>query len=163
MTTAALEQMAVPEVSEALQFPEAIKEQVSAYLRTLGLRDPALIKAVTGACLQRASRRAAPGAHHELLRRALEEAQRRFDGALGQALNLQGSKSPHALAAARAVLLLEDTEVDADALMRGQQDLSGVTSSICSRLPQATPPESRLPMHEQPLSFFFSRSSHSRN
>ena len=162
MTTVTLQQPDSAAEQHSSEFPKAIEDRVSAYLHKLGLRDPALIKALTDACLHRASRRAAPGGRHELLRRALEEAQRRFDNALGQSLNLHGSKNAHALAAARAAILLEDTAVDTDHLMRAPQDLSGAVGSLDPHLPRATPPESRLSMHEQPISFFFSRSSQPR-
>ena len=143
-------------------FPPDVEAQVIAYLRKLGLRDQDLISHLGEACLHRASRRAAPGAHHELLRRALEEAQRRFDHALALSLSLQGTKNQHALAAARAALLLGNTALESEKFLHAQGDMRGEAGSLLQATPQATPPESRLPMHEQEFSFFFTRSSATR-
>ncbi|WP_052807893.1 hypothetical protein [Methyloterricola oryzae] len=136
-------------------FPPVVEARVVAYLDRLGIRDQDLVRRLSAACLQRASRRAAPGQHEELLRRSLEEAQRRFDAALAQSLNLQGVKHLHDLAAARAALLLGEGAMASDSVLQGQDGEDAKLASLAAIIPQATPPEVPQEMHEQPISFLF--------
>jgi hypothetical protein len=140
-------------------FPPMVEARVIAYLNRLGIRDQDLLRRLSAACLQRASRRAAPGQHEELLRRALEEAQRRFDAALAQSLHLQGVKNQHALAAARAALLLGKGAMASDSVLQGQEGENATLAFLAATIPQATPPEVPQEMHEQPISFLFRKPS----
>lgn len=138
-------------------FPPEVEARVVAYLNRLAIRDQELVRRLAEACLQRASRRAAPGQHEELLRRALEEAQRRFDAALAQSLHLQGVKNQHALAAARAALLLGDGGTGSEGFMQDPEGKANELGFLAAVTPQATPPEEPQDMHEQPISFLFRR------
>ena len=144
-------------------FPEAVKTRLAAYLGRLGLRDPSLIEMLAEECLHRARRRAAPGSQEELLRRALEEAQRRFDHAIALALNLTGSKDSHPVAGARAALLLgSDTSISSDSLFCRHEGVAEMASKLHAAAPIATPPESNLAMPDQQISFIFSGSPKAR-
>ena len=138
--------------------PACAGERVVAYWRRLGLSDPALIDSLTEECLHRARRRMGRGSDEELLMRALEEAQRRFDHALARALHLPPSGDVHAIAAARAALLLESGGFCSDSLFRSGEPAPDVQSKLQAILPRSTPPEAHLPMSEAPLSFWLFKS-----
>lgn len=136
---------------------ESIRAGVVAYLQRLGLVDPELIEVLAEDCLQRARRKIAPDAPREdFFRRALEEVQRRYDFAVAQAFNLS-SKEFHLAAALRAALLLNGEP--SDFLFRPGDDQAERIARLQAALPMATPPEARLEMKEQPISFFFSSST----
>lgn len=139
--------------------PPQIRQQVAAYWRDLGIAAPELAQSLADECLARAGRRVAPKANEELLRRALEEAQRRFDAALGRALSLPAGQ-PHALSAARAAFLLTRDGLAADGLFQSGETAAEVGSRIRAVLPHPTPPESALTMTEAPLRFWLFRSPH---
>lgn len=144
-----------------------VKARVITYLGTLGLRDAASMDKLSEECLQRARRRAAPGDRDELLRRALEEAQRRFEAAIARLMGVSGIKDFHIVAASRAALLLGGaSDICIDSLMHGFEDqaesAARVNAWLKAALPQPTPPEASLPMHEHPISFFFSPSAKNR-
>ena len=70
---------------------EANKKSVTTYLKQLGLKAPTLLETLSEELMHRAKRRVAPDApDEEVLRLALDEAQRRFDNAIMQTLNLSG-------------------------------------------------------------------------
>ena len=149
-----------PDVASSPHGPSvaAVKERLLAYLGRLGLKESDLIEMMADECLNRARRRAAPGSQEELLRRALEEAQRRFDHVLARTLNLTGAKDHHPIAGARAAILLGcAAEVRVDHLFRHQDGQTETASRLRTALPLATPPESNLAMPDQPISFLFSR------
>ena len=135
----------------------SIQDRVSAYLRKLGLGDEALIRRLAAECLQSARRRVAPGSESELLRRSLEEAQRRFNQALGSRLGITGSTTDdeRSLAAARAATLLRTRPSPTDALFDGKADGCEWLDEIKQTLPVSTPPESPLDMHECSLRFWW--------
>jgi|GEM_PF-557244 len=140
-----------------------IKERVVAYLQNLGLSRQDLIENLADDCLNRARRRVGRGAGDELLKRAVEEAQRRFDHALARAMRLSPSKDPHPIAAARAALLLMSSPSVDDALF-GNPDPSSETGEMLREiLPRPTPPEDPVPMAEQPLRFWLFKSTHQRS
>lgn len=145
-----------PEISSP-----GVRGQVMAYWRTLGLADPELIASLTQDCLHRAMRRVGRGSDEELLRRALEEVQRRFDHALARALGLPPSNDPHPVTAARAAFLLDKERVSADALF-GHGDAAEVAKYLQKILPRSTPPEAHLSMPEAPLRFWLFKSPHHR-
>lgn len=128
---------------------------VSRYLRQLGLKDDTLIAELAQDCLECARHRAAPGSEHELLRRALEEAQRRFNQALVKTLHIA---RPHdddrPLAAARAAVLLRTPPFPTEALFRDDSNPPEWADELTLSLPVSTPPESPLDMHETHLRFW---------
>jgi hypothetical protein len=142
--------------------PAAIKTRVVAYLGRLGFSDPGVIEALAEECLHRARRRAAPGSQEELLRRTLEEVQRRFDHAIALALDLAGSKDFRPVAGARAAILLGGAGISSDSLFHRQEGLAEMASALRAALPVATPPEANLVMPDQHISFLFSRSPKAR-
>lgn len=136
-----------------------IEARVSAYLKRLGLQDPALTRQLAEECLERARRRAAPGSESELLRRSLEEAQRRFNQALSTALGINKVEDDERpLAAARAAFLLRGQALPADELFRDPVHAQEWAGAVSSALPNATPPESPLEMHAHPLRFWLFKS-----
>lgn len=146
--------------SVAPDLAEQVKQGVVAYWRELGVNDPALIERLAEECLQRAGRRVGQKVvDEELLRRALEEAQRRFDHALGRALRLPPSADPQPIAAARAAFLLNKDKVSADSLFEGETPPDLVTQ-LQAVLPQSTPPEAPQTMDETPLRFWLFKSTH---
>jgi hypothetical protein len=137
-----------------------IKPRLFAYLDRLGVRDPALREDLADESLLRAHRKVAPGCDEELLRRALEELQRRFDGALARTLGLSGNRDAQTIAAARAALLLDGSlRSKTERLLHGSEDLPAVAEQLRAAIPRSTPPEAPLAMDDQIISFFFSRPS----
>jgi hypothetical protein len=134
--------------------PAHIKERVVAYWRRLGLTDPALIDSLAEDCLHRAKRRLGRRTDEALLMRTLEEAQRRFDHALARALRLPPSGDIHAIAAARAALLLSGDGLGSDCLFRPGEPPPEFQAQLQAALPRSTPPEAHLSMPEAPLSFW---------
>ena len=136
-----------------------IVARVAAYLQRLGCSDPALIQSLAQECLQRARLRAAPGSEPELLRRSLEEAQRRFNQALGAALHLAPGPDERPLAAARAAFLLRGEKLDADALFRADARAAHTwCDEVSATLPHSTPPESPLDVPVKPMRFWLFKS-----
>lgn len=133
-----------------------------AYWRHLGLTDPGLVERLGDECLHRAQRRVVKGADEELLRRALEEAQRRFDHALARAAHLPPSNDHHPVAAARAAFLMAADRFSADALFDSTDPPPDFGPSLQEFLPHSTPPEARLVMPETPLRFWLFKSTHQR-
>jgi AcrR family transcriptional regulator len=157
----------VPAVEPALAYefpeswPEPVRLRIMAYWRELGLTDPALIETLADDCLDRARRRVGRGSDEgELLRRALEEARRRFDHALTWALGLPPSEDHRPLAAARAAYLLAEERIPADSLFAPGASASDLSLRLRKALPRATPPEAPLPMPEAPLRFWLFKSPH---
>lgn len=144
--------------------PEAdvddVCQRLVIYFRHLGYRDAAQIDTLVGECLQKARRKVAHGSRDELIRRALEEAQRRFESTIASVLALNGSKDMRSVAAASAALLLGGVEgLDITGLLQSE-DPSEWLQRLRAALPRPVPPEAHLSMHEQPIRFFFSRSTH---
>ncbi len=129
------------------------------YLRRLGVKEPALLDALATECLSHARRRVAPGLNDELLRRAIEEAQRRMDAALARVLDFNATRDLHALAGARAALLMCGEAPSTDFLFEKQEPDSERLSRLKAKLPVATPPETPRAMAPQKLEFLFFKSS----
>jgi hypothetical protein len=148
------------DVAEGLEAVHASKEatmkSLTAYLKKLGLKDTHLLETLSVEFMQRARWRVAPDVpHEEVLRLALEEAQRRFDNAIIHTLNFT-SKDFQLIAAVRAAILLNGES--SDFLFQPEDNQAERIAKIQVALPMATPPEARLGMEEQPISFFFSSS-----
>jgi hypothetical protein len=139
-----------------------LRERLVAYLNVLGVKDAAQANVIAVDALSRARRKVAPGLNEELFRRALEDIQRCLDLALTRSLGLGLTSDTRAVSGARAALLMGQgvsTDVLLDSAALPPLDIEALRSA----LPQATPPESPLPMHEQPFSFFFGPSSLSKS
>lgn len=132
---------------------EGLKEPVQAYLRRLRFKDPELIEALARECLLAASRRGSQN-KQKLLRRALEEAQRRLDQALAQALDLYPEDTA-SVTAARAALLLAREATDSDDLIRPAPGREGLLVKLKAHLPISVPPEAPSSMPVQSLEFWF--------
>lgn len=146
-----------PETSEGKSKSQLIS-QVEAYWRQLGLTDPVLIESLSHDCLNRARRLIGRPDEGELLRRALEEAQRRFDHALANAMGMPPSNDPQPLAAARAALLLSP-EWSGDTLFRHDETTRQLADRLRPVLPVSVPPESHLTMKTEPLDFWLFKST----
>ncbi|MFN5746751.1 MAG: hypothetical protein ACK443_11810 [Methylococcaceae bacterium] len=131
-----------------------ILRQIATYWQALGLTDPLLISSLAEDCLTRARRRVGRVSNDELLRRSLEEAQRRFDHALANAVGLPPSNDPHPIAAARAALLLAARDASLNCLFAHDESTRELGAALQEVLPQATPPESHLTMRVKPLRFW---------
>lgn len=129
-----------------------VQERVSAYWRGLGLRDPVLIDGLSRDCLQRARRLVVREDGEALLRRAIEEAQRRFDLALASAMELPPSNDPQPLAMARAALLLSGE--GAETLFRHDETTRTLKARLSPQLPVPIPPESPLTMRPVAIDFW---------
>ena len=135
---------------------DAVGKRVTAYFRQLGVKDEQLLESLSQECLHRAIRKLAPTVpQEELLRRALEEAQRRFDHALAHALNLPNPDF-HSTASAEAALLLGGDS--SDFLFSPKDEPAERIDRLNKALPYPTPPETPLGMEAQPISFFFDSS-----
>ncbi|MFN3919435.1 MAG: hypothetical protein ACK4JF_03985 [Methylohalobius sp.] len=132
---------------------EQLKEHVAAYLKRLRFADPDLIEDLASECLDRASGRERWDLQR-LLRRALEEAQRRLDLALAQGLGLRLPEDAAAVTAARAALLLTQDPVCADDLIRPSPERSALLARLKAHLPLAIPPEVPGAMPIQDLEFW---------
>ena len=132
--------------------PEAIT-RVADYLRHLRLTDEVLIQSLAEDCLRRAQRLMGRESEAELVRRGLEEAQRRFDHALAAAVGMPPSNDPHPLAAIRAALLLND-QLSSDALFRHDHTTLELKDALREALPRSTPEEARLEMKPVPFDFW---------
>lgn len=140
-----------------------IRQRLLVYLGQLGLREPSLVATLADECVQRAKRRTAPGAEDELMRRALEEAQRRFDHAVARVADLVAGKDFHTIAAARAAFLWGCAgDLSSDDLFRPHVDIKEFAGRLRPVLPQPVPPESNLQMPDQHITFLFSRSKRAR-
>ena len=137
---------------------EPIRAKVADYWKSLRLTDEVLIGNLVEDCLNRARLRVGRASSPELLRRAIEEAQRRFDHALASAIGLPPSNDPHPLAAARAALLLTPG-LSADSLFRHDASTRELKERLESLLPQSTPPESHVSMTPVPLRFWLFKST----
>jgi len=137
---------------------DAVLKRVREYWRTLGLSDEVLIDSLSADCLIRGRRLVSRTHPEELLRRALEEAQRRFDHALAAAFGLPPSNDPYPLAAARAAFLMAPN-ISADTLFRHDETTRQLRESLAGQLPQSTPPESPLEMLPVPLDFWLFQST----
>jgi hypothetical protein len=135
-----------------------VLERISAYWNQLGLVDEDLIASLSRDCLASARRRVGRASSADLLRRALEEAQRRFDHALATAAGLPPTNDPHPLAAARAALLLSDG-FPADSLFAHDDVTRHLKERLAHSLPQPTPPEARVTMTPVPLRFWLFKST----
>lgn len=132
---------------------ENLEQHVRAYLRKLRFQDPELIEVLTLECLHRARWRVGRQDLQESLHRAFEEAQRRLDQALACALDLRLPRDTALVAAARAALLLTQTPVCADDLIRPSPGRAALLASLKAQLPIATPPEVPASMPTQVLEF----------
>lgn len=135
--------------------------RIAEYWESLGLTDAALIASLAEDCLAKAKRLVGRGSSPHLLRRALEEAQRRFDHALAAAIGLPPSNDPQPLAAARAALLLSK-ELTPDCLFAHNEATRQLRERLAHALPQPTPPEARVTMTPAPISFWLFTSTDSR-
>ena len=140
--------------------PGDVRDQVIHYWHSLGLVDHKLVQTMTDECIAQARKRVGRDAPDELLRRSLEEAQRRLDHALGRALGLAPSRDPQPLTAARAAFLLTKDGAAADALFRDVESATEFCRPLRGILPRATPPEAHLNMPQTPLDFWLFRSTH---
>jgi hypothetical protein len=131
---------------------DELKERIGHYWQMLGLTNQDLIASLTGDCLSKARRLAGRASEMELLRRALEEAQRRFDHALASAVGMPPSNDPHPLAAARAALLLTP-DLSADCLFAHDDSTRELKDRLLGCVPRSTPEESPVTM--TPVSFRF--------
>jgi len=143
--------------SSAGDYP-LLQERLVAYLNVLGVKDDAQANVIAVEALSRARRRVAPGLNEELFRRALEDIQRHLDLALTRALGLGLTSDTRAVSGARAALLMGQG-ITADVLLDAAVQQTLDIDALRSALPQATPPEAPLSMHEQPFSFFFGASA----
>lgn len=132
--------------------------RVEAYWRQLGFKDSVLIESLSKDCLQRARRLVVRPDDAELLRRALEEAQRRFDHALASAMGIAPSNDPKPLAAARAALLLAP-DLSADTLFRHDESTRELAERLRAAKPVAVPPEAHLEMKPVPIDFWLFQST----
>lgn len=138
---------------------ESTRQALLDYLRDLHVKDAVLLNSLAADCLSHARRRVAPGFSGELLRRAIEEAQRRVDSALARLLGLSATRDLHALAGARAALLLCAKDASTDFLFdQGTPDTDRL-SRLKALLPKATPAESPRAMVPQKFDFFLFKSS----
>ena len=129
-----------------------VRARVSAYWRRLGLKDPVLIDGLSHDCLQRARRLVVKDDLDALLRRAIEEAQRRFDHALASAMELPPSNDPQPLATARAALLLSGE--GAETLFRHDESTRQLKERLSARLPMPIPPEAPRTMRPVAIDFW---------
>jgi len=129
-----------------------VRSRLQAYLGKLGVTAEDIAAPLLDESMRRAERRSAPGDADELLRRALEELQRRIDSAVAKALDLNTVTDTNRIAAARARALLSRSP-----RQQLQSLLKSATgpSAAAPALPFATPPEERLSMHPEPIAFFF--------
>ncbi|WP_221047415.1 hypothetical protein [Methylogaea oryzae] len=133
------------------------EDAVRGYLQQLGF-GVAAIDSVVPLCLAKARKRVGrgPAAVEELRRRAVEDAQRRLDRALGHLLGFEADDLSN-LARARAALFLDGVGFPKDNLLSGQPVSPEAVSALAAHLPTATPPEAPLPMKHQTFSFIFRR------
>lgn len=140
---------------------ERIRLSVRDYFRALGLTNAELIESLTHDCLAKARRRVGRDVEDELLRRAIEEAQRRFDHALAAAAGVPPLNDPYPIARTRAAMLLSSSGHAADALFTHDASTRELGDRLKHGLPQPTPPEEHLNMVVAPLSFWFFKSTDS--
>lgn len=145
--------------SEHEPIVESVRRSLHDYLRVLGLRGEPLLNAFATECLQVARRRVGPGSGDELLRRAIEEAQRRFDTALAHRLGFSMTRDQHQIAGARAALLMCRPCPSSDFLFESGEADPALLARLKACAPVATPPEVPRPMAPQKLEFFLFRSS----
>lgn len=144
-------------VDEEARLLRDAEDAVRSYLRQLGF-GVAASEAWVPLCLAKARKRVGrrSSALEELRRRAVEDAQRRLDRALGHLLGFEADDLPN-LARARAALLLDGAGFPKDNLLTGEPVPPEAVSALAVHLPTATPPESPLPMAHQTFSFLFRR------
>lgn len=138
---------------------ESVRQGLLDYLRDLGMRDADALDAVALECLHQARKRVGPGLRDELLRRSIEEAQRRMDVAIAHWLGLNTARNAHAIAGARAALLMCSRGASTDFLFNHNEPDPDLVSRLRAVLPAATPPESPRAMAPQKLEFFLFKSA----
>lgn len=138
---------------------ESTRNALADYLHRLGVSDRGLRDALVTECLKRAGSRVAPGLHDELLRRSIEEAQRRMDSALARLLGLSVTRDLHTIAGARAALLMCSKRASTDFLFDDRLHEPERAFRLKAILPMATPPESPRTMAPQKLEFFLFKSA----
>lgn len=144
-------------MTEGIVKEDELLPRIADYWRAHGLSDEVLIQNLASDCLHRARRVVVRQDDEVLLRRAIEEAQRRFDHALASAMGLPPSNDPQPLAAARAALLLSGE--DADVLFRHDAATRALSERLGPSLPVATPPEAPLSMQPESIDFWLFSSS----
>lgn len=142
----------------AERIPSETEKTVRSYLRRLHFQDSALIDKLAADCVERAQRRVAKNDSGELLRRALEEAQRRFDQAVARALGPNSGRDPGLVASVRAALLLGRSGISVDELFLSPAVNPEIASLLQARRPVALPPEAPVAMPPQKLRFVFFKS-----
>jgi hypothetical protein len=150
-------------VAEPAPFSAFVVEKVITYLSRLGLSDREHREQLAHDCLNRARRRIGRGSEEELVRRALEEVQRRFDHGLARALRLPPSKDGGGVAAARAAFLMAEDRFSADSLLQSAEPPAEIGEALQRIAPHPTPPEANLAMAEQPMRFWLFKSTHKRS
>jgi hypothetical protein len=138
---------------------ESVRSELCDYLRALGIRGEPLLSKFATECLQVARRRVGPGSGDELLRRAIEEAQRRFDAAIAHLLGLSVTRDQHQVAGARAALLMCGLASSSELLFEPGEADPDLIARLKNCAPVATPAEALRPMVPQKLEFFLFRSS----
>jgi hypothetical protein len=134
-----------------------VKGRLARYLTELGVTDSALLDSLADEAMHRARRQVAPGSAEELLRRSLEELQRRFDNGVSRMMNLASARTPHDLAAGRAAFLLDNRlREHLNSIFHGAAHDEVLEAQLRASLPQSTPHESPMSMRDQEISFFFS-------
>lgn len=138
---------------------ESTRPVLREYLRALGISGEQLLNSLATECLNVARRRVGPGSREELLRRAIEEAQRRLDAALARSLGLSPTRDVHQIAGARAALLIYGKQPSSDFLFDRDAVDPDVITGLKAVSPMPVPPEVPRPMVPQKLEFLFFKSS----
>jgi hypothetical protein len=148
---------AEPPVGDAMSPPPSLQD----YLVELGIRDSSLRQSLARDCLAQARKLAGTGNGDELSLRAIEEVQRRLDGALARILGLNPIRDAAKIAGARAALLLCSHGASSDDLFDSADtgDRQERIARLAACLPLATPPEAHQDMPAQPFDFLFFKSS----
>ena len=138
---------------------EQAGEHLVDYLRNLGVNDPSLVQSLAADCLSRARNRVSTGSVDDLLRRAIEEAQRHMDASVAKLLGLSPTRDAHKIAEARAALLFRATGQSTDFLFGAPDTEQARVPRLKASLPVPTPPEAPIAMPVQKIDFLFFKST----
>lgn len=133
------------------QVLEEAQMRIRQLFRRLGLGDPQGVEILIHDCLQRARLRAQDA--EDLPRRAVEEAQRRYDLWLQRALELAPTLSAQELRRARAAVLYSALPGVADGLSPGKTFTGDEREALRAAFPQPLPHDAPVAMSPQALSF----------
>jgi len=137
---------------ESMRELDEINQHVAEHLYSLGVRDCALSERLVRECVGEARRCPGVSEKSQLLRRSIEEAERRVDQALAGLCGDERSKGVSIERLRAALHLDEGTTLSVDEIIQAVRLRPDVFERLASIIRRATPPEAPLTMEKHSFS-----------